>query len=62
MDKRHLALIVVGGLMILVGVTADMIGLGAEPAFFGWRQITLIFLGGVVAVIGFVLDRQGKAK
>ena len=58
MDTRHLALIVVGGLMIIVGFTADMIGLGAEPEFFGWKQIALVFVGSVVVVIGVVLARN----
>ena len=58
MDTRRLVLIVVGALMIIVGFTADMIGLGAEPPIFGWKQITLIASGGVVVVIGFVVRRK----
>ncbi len=60
MDTRRLMLIVAGALMILVGLTADVIGLGPNPGI-GWKQITLIVLGGVVVVIGFVMDGNSDA-
>ena len=56
MDKRRLVLIVAGVLAILVGYTADMVGLGAEPALFGWKQKILIILGGVV--VGYALGSR----
>lgn len=60
MDKRHLILIAVGALMILAGFTADVIGIGAEPAIFGWKQKTLIVLGGLVA--GYALGNRSAAS
>ena len=58
MDTRGLMVLGVGVLMILAGFFADMIGLGAEPDFFGWKQIALIVVGSVVVVIGVVLGRK----
>jgi len=61
MDKRSLVLIVGGVVAILVGYTADMVGIGAEPAFFGWKQKVLIILGGVV--VGYALgSRSAPSK
>lgn len=60
MDTRRLALIVAGALMILVGLTADLIGLGPNPGV-GWKQITLIVVGGVVVVVGFVMGGKSGA-
>ena len=57
MDKRCIVLIGLGALMIFVGLIADMTGIGAEPEFFGWKQIALMVAGGVVIVAGFVWGR-----
>ena len=60
MDTRRVALIGIGVLMILVGLTADMIGLGPNPGI-GWKQILLIVAGGVVVVAGFVVGGKPEA-
>lgn len=60
MDTRRLVLIVIGALMILVGFTADVIGLGPNPGI-GWRQIALIVVGGVVVVAGFLMRDKSSA-
>ena len=61
MDTRCLVSIVVGVLMILVGLTADVIGLGENPGI-GWKQIALIVSGGVFVVAGFVVNGKLKAQ
>ena len=60
MDRRRLAFIVVGVLMVLVGLTADMIGLGPNPGI-GWKQILLIIAGAAVVGGGFVLGGKPNA-
>ena len=60
MDTRRLVLLVAGVFAILVGYTADMVGIGAEPALFGWKQKVLIILGGVVA--GYALGSRSAAS
>jgi len=47
--------------MVLVGFSADMIGLGPNPGI-GWRQIVLIIAGAAVVGGGFVVGRKPKAQ
>ncbi len=44
-------LLVVGGLLFLVSAAADTIGVGAAPGF-GWKQITGVIAGVVLAAVG----------
>ena len=60
MNTRRLALIVIGVLMVLVGLTADAIGLG-EGSGTGWKQIALIVAGGIVVGAGFVVGGKSEA-
>ena len=60
MDTRRLVLIVIGALLILVGFTADAIGLG-EGTGIGWKQISLIVVGGAVVVAGFRMGGKPTA-
>ena len=48
---RGLVLIAGGGLLALISLTADAIGMGAYPAF-GWKQIVGVIVGVVIAVSG----------
>ena len=54
MAQRHLALliIVVGGLLALVSLFADVLGVGGQPGF-GWKQTAGLVIG--VALVGFGL-------
>ena len=59
MRARAATLLVIGVLLFLVSLTADMTGLG-EGTGVGWKQITGAVIGVVIAVIGVVrLRRRG---
>lgn len=49
----------IGLAMLLVSLSADMIGLGSGPGF-GNVQITGIVVGGVVAIVGSLVTIKGK--
>ena len=44
-------LLVVGVLLVLVSAAADTIGIGEAPGF-GWKQITGVIVGVVLAAVG----------
>ncbi|MGV8040280.1 MAG: hypothetical protein AB2L07_09440 [Thermoanaerobaculaceae bacterium] len=44
-------LLVVGVLLVLVSAAADTIGVGGAPGF-GWKQITGVIVGVVLAAVG----------
>lgn len=46
MSKRTIGLIVMiaGLLLVLLSITADLVGIGAEPGF-GWKQILGVIVG-----------------
>ena len=46
--------------LVLVGLTADAIGLG-EGSGTGWKQIALIVAGGIVVGAGFVVGGKSEA-
>jgi hypothetical protein len=48
---RGLVLIVVGVLLALIGLAADVLGLGGHPGI-GWKQILGMLIGVGVVVIG----------
>jgi hypothetical protein len=48
-----IALIVVGAVLLVVSLAADVIGLGAASAF-GYKQIIGAIAGVIVAIIGFI--------
>lgn len=56
MTRRNLGLIVliVGIILVLAAVTADLTGLGGQPGF-GWKQMVGAGLGAIVAIIGGIL-------
>jgi hypothetical protein len=50
--------LLVGGIVLLIAsLTADMIGVGADPTFGLW-QISGSVGGAIAAVVGFVLSRR----
>jgi hypothetical protein len=48
-------LIVVGIVVLLGSLMADIIGLGAEPLVFGYKQVAGSAVGAVLAIVGVVL-------
>lgn len=49
----------IGGIaLLLVSLSADMIGLGRDPGF-GYQQMGGIVVGAVAAIIGGLLYRRG---
>jgi NADH:ubiquinone oxidoreductase subunit 6 (subunit J) len=50
----------VGAIILLISLTADMIGLGADPVNFGWKQILGAVVGVVIIIIGIVLLKTKK--
>ena len=59
MGKRTLglSLLVVGLVLVLLGLTADTIGLG-EGSQFGYKQISSLVVGAVVAAVGAYIARR----
>lgn len=49
------ALILVGAVMAIVGVTADTIGLGSDPGF-GVQQLSMTVAGIIVVFAGAILQ------
>lgn len=56
MTKRKVSLIllILGIVILLAAVTADMTGLGGQLGF-GWKQTAGTILGAIVAIVGGVL-------
>jgi hypothetical protein len=50
-----IVLLVIGIALLLVSASADIVGLGASPARFGYRQMAGVLVGGIGAVVGAVL-------
>jgi hypothetical protein len=59
MGKKGLSLIliVVGIIILLVSLLADMIGIGGYPGI-GYKQIIGAIVGAVISIIGFILYRK----
>ena len=59
MGKKGLSLIliVIGIIILLVSLLADMIGIGGYPGM-GYKQIIGAIVGGVISIIGFILYRK----
>jgi hypothetical protein len=51
-------LLVVGIIVLLVSVLADVIGIGNQTVF-GYLQIAAAVVGAIVAVVGLVLTLKG---
>jgi hypothetical protein len=55
--NKPVVLLVVGVMLSLISLTADVIGIG-EGTGIGWRQITGFTVGLVIAVVGLVQMRK----
>ena len=63
MRRIGFALIVIGAVVFLVSLTADLTGLSDDPGFqVGPRQAGGIALGLVVMLVGFVFVRRNRAS
>lgn len=49
-----IVLLVIGIVVLLLSLLADVIGIGGSPVF-GYRQIVGVIVGAIVAVVGLVL-------
>jgi len=60
MSNRNLgiAILVIGILIILISLLADVIGIGATSAVFGWKQILGAGIGVLVILAGIVVSRR----
>lgn len=50
-NSRSRLLLIVGIALVLVGLAADVVGVGGHPDF-GWKQILLVGVGIVIAIVG----------
>lgn len=59
MQKKRLSfiLIVVGIIILLVSLLADVLGIGGYPGM-GYKQILGAIAGAVISIIGFILYRK----
>lgn len=59
MQKKRLSfiLIVVGIIILLVSLLADVLGIGGYPGI-GYKQILGAIAGAVISIIGFILYRK----
>ena len=57
-------LLVIGVIMMVVSVTADLTGLGQDPLNFGWKQILGAGAGLIVINVGvwLLVIRKTKSK
>ena len=65
MIKRMIgiALIVLGDVGLIVGLTADELGLGAVPQAIGYKQISLVVAAIVVQLVGILVSQmESKAR
>ena len=53
-----IVLLVVGIVVLLLSVLADVIGIGDQKVF-GYQQIAAAVVGAIVAVVGLVLTLKG---
>ena len=60
MSTRNIgiAILVIGILVILISLLADVIGIGATAGVFGWRQILGAGVGVLVILAGIVISRR----
>jgi len=52
-----LILVVIGIIILLVSLLADVLGIGGYPGI-GYKQILGAILGAVISIIGFILYRK----
>ena len=52
-----IVVLVVGILILILSLIADVIGIGGSPVF-GYRQIIGVVVGAIVTVVGLLLTRE----
>ena len=57
MDQRKMIALVVGVLMVLLGLFADNLGIGADQGI-GYKQISLTLVGTAVLAAGYFLGSK----
>jgi len=56
-------LIVIGVIILVLFLLADMLGMGSDPSVIGWIQLLGAAVGLIVAIVGVVLAlRKEKSK
>lgn len=55
MRSVAIGLLVVGIVVLLVSALADVLGIGGSPNVLGYRQLSGIAVGAVLAVVGAIL-------
>lgn len=53
-------LIVLGGILLIVSLAADSLGIGGAPGI-GWKQLSGAGLGVILAIVGIWLLRREKS-
>lgn len=64
MSKKLIStlLIIIGLVLALVFIFADLLGFGGDLDAFGWKQITGTIVGAVVFFVGLWLRFKGAEK
>jgi hypothetical protein len=54
MSNRNIgfALVALGALMQIISLSADLLGIGAQPGIIGWKQLSGAAIGLVLILIG----------
>lgn len=62
MNKRSISVwvLIIGILIFIISLLADMIGVGFDPSVFGSAQQTGVVAGLVIALIGLILYLRSK--
>ena len=50
-NQKGKILLIIGALLIIIALTADIIGIGVKPGF-GWKQGLVLIAGLVIAFMG----------
>jgi len=50
-DRKGKLLLIIGALLVILALTADVIGVGVKPGF-GWKQGLLLVVGLGIALMG----------
>ena len=51
-----IVLLVIGALILILSLIADLIGVGVNPVVFGYRQIIGTVVGVILIVVGSILS------
>ena len=56
-DKKTagIVLLVIGAIILILSLIADLIGLGVNPTVFGYGQIIGVVVGVILIIVGLIL-------